>query len=197
MNVTTETQYDQLVRQGREAREQADNVQWIEGDLALQIEVLPPTERPRDPETGDFLADPDKALKRYADDIEVNYTTLKDYRRTAQAWPRAARRSASWRTHRALAALEDRFDLIDNGMTVREAEKIVRDRTPKANYGHEPGWHELLGFVGDTLLKAQEELDRFTEAVGDKDPGGTREKAELYAEWAGDLAGRLRAVAAS
>jgi hypothetical protein len=197
MSVTTETQYDALVRQGREAREQADNVQWIEGDLALQIETLPPTERPRDPATGAFLEDPDKALKRYADDIEVKYATLQEYRRTAEAWPTPRRRGVvSFATHRALAALDDRFELIHDGMTEREARKVVSDRTPKANYGGESSWHVLLGQVGDTLLKAGKDLDRFDAAVGENDPGTTREKAALYAEWADDLAARLRKVAA-
>ena len=50
------------------------------------------------PETGDFLADPDKALRRYAEDIEVNYSTLQKYRRTAEVWPERARARASWRT---------------------------------------------------------------------------------------------------
>lgn len=191
MSTQTEARYGELVRRGREAREQADNVQWVEGDLALEIEALPDWDRPRDPETGEFVATADHALRRYAEDIDLNYASLKNYRATAKAWPPARRRAGvSWGVHRELNSFEDRFDLIRDGLTRREVRSIVRQRN-KANYSGEPGWHELIGTVGDTLKKAQKELTRAEAVIND--PGARlREKAGRYADWAEDIATRLR-----
>lgn len=185
--------YDALVEAGREARHQADNVQWTEGDLALQVEHLQATERPRDPETGAFIEDEAKALKRYAGDIGMGYSTLKNYRATASAWPPDRRLSgASFEAHRVLNAQEDRFDLLRPEMSVREAEDIVRKRNA-ASRG-EPGWFELLGIVGDTLVKAGKQLAKAEDAI--EDPGDDLlAKAEEYASWADDLAVRLRGLA--
>lgn len=200
MILATETQYDQLVREGRQAREQADNVQWVEGDLALQVEALPADERPRDPETGTFVADEAKALKRYAEDVEVNYTSLKEYRRVAEAWPTTRRLAVvAWGAHQALAGQEDRFEVIQPDMTTAEARRIVRARQPKANYGGEPGWYELLGHVGADLKAAEKHLDKaittITERVekrGRRPSENFLAKAGEYASWAEDIAAQLR-----
>lgn len=198
MSTITETHYEELVRAGREAREQADSVQWVEGDLALQIEALPADERPRDPETGAFIADAEKVLKRYADDIEVGYRWLREYRRTSEAWPHDQRAlDVGWRTHQVLAAQEDRFTLIRSGMTTREAAKIVRDRSEKANYGGEPSWHELLGQVGDDLIKAQKDLAKVEKAINREPNKAFRVKAGKYADWAEEVGARLRNIEAA
>lgn len=56
-----------------------------------------------------------------------------------------------------------------------------------------PNWNELLGSVGDTLVRAGKQMDVVEAAV--KRPPGTRFRAnaERYAGWADDLAARLRA----
>jgi hypothetical protein len=186
--------YESLVEAGREARHQADNVQWTEGDLALQVEHLPSAERPRDPDTGAFLEDDAKALKRYAADIGVAYSTIKTYRRVADAWPHGKRALVvGWDVHRALTAQDDRFELIHPTLSVRQAEEIVRKRNA-ASRGR-PGWFELLGEVGDTLVKAGKQLAKAEDAI--EDPSSDlAAKAEEYAAWADDLARRLRAIAA-
>lgn len=188
--------YEGLVEAGREAREQADNMQWVEGDLALQVEALPGDERPRDPETGAFIADEEKALKRYAEDVEIAYSTLTEYRRTAEAWPTPSRLGVvAWDTHRVLASQEDRFELIRPGMTRSEARKIVRQRTAAA--AGKPNWGELLGRVGEQLKTAEKHLGKFEEAVGEKTPSDkNRTNAGRYAAWAEDIAGRLREIEA-
>lgn len=64
-----------------------------------------------------------------------------------------------------------------------------------ANYG-KPGWHELIGQVGDDLTKAEKDLAKFEEAIGDrrqKDP--MRDKAAEYSERAEGIAHRLRLIA--
>lgn len=193
--LTTTRTYDELVAEGREARERADEMQWIEGDLALEIEVLPPDERPRDPETGAFIEDEGKALRRYAEDVGIAYSSLQTYRRVAKAWPPTTRAHSSWDVHRALAAQEDRFE-IRADMTVREAEKLVRDRTA-GNQG-KPAWLELVGRVGDDLTKARKDMDKFEAALGEKKPTEKiATKAGRYAGWAEDIAQRLRRIEVS
>lgn len=197
MAPTTTPQYDLLVMEGREARENADNVQWTEGDLALQIEAMPADERPRDPETGAFVTDEDKALKRYAQDIDVNYSTLQNYRGTAAAWPPSRRRDeVSFATHAALNALEDRFDVIQPGMTSRDAQKLARSRQPSANNNWKPSWHELIGQVGDDLILAAKHLDKTEEAIHREPNQKFKDKAAKYAGWAQDLADRLHRIEA-
>lgn len=186
--------YEGLVEAGRAAREYVDDYQWSEGDLALQVEHLSGNERPRD-EAGNFLAG-ESALKQYADDIEVNFSTLKDYRHVAKQWPRGTRRAASWRVHRELAPVTDRFAHIRDDMTAREAHELSKTlRGIGASTGtHIPGWFELLGIVGDTLTKADKQLAKAEDAIE-----APREeliaKAYEYASWADGLAARLRAIA--
>jgi len=190
------TQYDALVQAGREARERADEMQWVEGDLALEVEALPADEMPRDPETGQFL-DPERGLKVYADDVGIPRKTLAEYRRTAGAFPVATRvATAPWAVHRMLAGQEDRFELIRVQMTYREAQKLVQARTA-GNQG-KPGWLELIGQVGDDLIKAEKDLDKFDTALGEKEPTeNVQGKAGRYAAMAESLAVRLRALEAA
>lgn len=196
-----EMSYDGLVAAGREARVQADNMQWMEGDLALQVEALSPDERPRDPQTGEFVTDEIRALQRYAEDVDISYRMIRDYRRVAAAWPQDTRaRNVGWQVHQILGAQEDRFALVRPGMSVREAKKIVRDRT-KGNAG-KPGWHELLGRVGEDLKAAAKHLNKvdaeLKAAAKRKHPKHPNQKfidkAAEYAEWADGLADRLRAL---
>jgi hypothetical protein len=70
----------------------------------------------------------------------------------------------------------------------------VRNFLGGANYGNKPGWHEMIGVVGDALDKASHELAKFEAAIGD-DPKSTREKVATYASLAEDIAARLRKVA--
>lgn len=189
----TEMSYEGLVEAGRAARERIDNVQWIEGDLALQVEALPGDERPRDPETGEFIEDQAKTLKRYAQDVDIGYATLKEYRRVAEAWPTTSRLVVvSWGAHQALAGQDDRFDLIRDGMTRAAARDVVRKRS--ASTSHPPGWLELSGRVGDDLAKALKDMDRL-ESVVDRQPAERLQvKLAKYAEWARALAERLDAM---
>lgn len=187
--------YEGLVEAGRAAREHVDDYQWVEGDLALQVEALEGNERPRD-DQGLFLAG-ESAIKRYADDVEIPYSTLKSYRSVAAAWPPVRRRTgASWSVHAELAAVTDRFDQIRDGMTMRHARELSRHLrgldTKTSRVG--PNWFELLGRIGDDLLAARKHLAAAEDAI--EDPGDElRGKAREYAERADEIAGRLKALA--
>lgn len=191
------TSYEGLVAAGREARERVDDYQWTEGDLALQVEALTPDLQPRD-DQGNYLAG-ESALKKYADDIEVDYNTLGRYRAVAQAWPaRLRRRTVSWAVHKELAPVSDRFDHIRDGMTMREARELSRElrglNAKASRVG--PNWFELLGLIGDDLIAARKHLVAAETAIEDPSPA-LREKAGQYAEWAEDLAARLREISAA
>lgn len=190
--------YEALVEAGRKARERADDMQWVEGDLALDVEALPLDERPRDPETGLFIEDETKALNRYARDVDINPTSLKEYRRVADAWPTTRRLAVvSWGAHQALAAQDDRFELLHSKITTAEARRIVRERTVGAR--GKPGWLELLGKSADQMIAAGKTLTKLEaeiEARGTKAKVTQKmaSKAQRYRAIALDLADRYQAI---
>jgi hypothetical protein len=96
-----------LVSEGRKARADRDGAQWKLGDLAL--EACP-------------LHQPDKygknSLARYAEEIEVEFATLSDYRRVANAYENRERsRHLTWSHHRAVATCKDRIDWLAKAET--------------------------------------------------------------------------------
>jgi hypothetical protein len=182
----TDADTDQL----RELVQDEDARQWQIGDLLL--ERLPWGEPGKS--TGVM-----EALRDVAASVGAEPAILKQYRQVARSWPKDLRRPfATWTAHKALQGHPEsaayRADLLD-GLTRNEhgyvTVKAVRDLTKGAT--HRPGWFELLGEVGDTLVKARKQLEKFEAAVGDdefhEDLGA---KAREYAQWADDLASRLR-----
>lgn len=188
--------YEGLVDAAREARKQIDGNQWTEGDLALRVTALGPDDRPRDPETGEFIADEQRLLRRYAEDIDMTYGAVQRYRQVAAAWPQDARsvgaNGVGFEVHRLLVGQPDRFELIQKKMTTREAAALVRQRNSATI--HEPGWFELLGEVKDILDRADRQLERAEAAIDRKPHKDLRKKAGRYAETAEDIAERLRAI---
>lgn len=101
----TDRQWGRFVHQGRDVVQQMSSLQFALGDITLKmVPKNEPGER-----RGVF-----PIMDRYADLIGINVHTLLDYRHEAIRWPAAHRRQdESWSVHRALDALEDRFELID------------------------------------------------------------------------------------
>ncbi|MEV7077859.1 DUF6192 family protein [Streptomyces sp. NPDC093516] len=101
----TDRQWGRFIKQGRELIEEETQVQFQLGDITLKM--IPKVDGgPRD--RGVFVI-----LDRYADEIGINVHTLITYRHVAMAWPPEHRvASVSWSVHSALAALEDRFEII-------------------------------------------------------------------------------------
>lgn len=62
----------------------------------------------------------------------------------------------------------------------------------RANYAGKPSWHELIGEVGDTLIRAEKQLVRVEEEITRQPNQAWRDKAGRYADMAEDLAVRLR-----
>ena len=193
-NTEVGTSYEVLVEEGRRARQEADGYQWRQGDLALEVEALTAENKPRD-ESGAFVKDEKQLLKRYADDVDIPYETMKKYRQTAKAWPAGDRHPlVGWEAHRLLAAQEDRTDLIgEEGRTAAGARRLVAQRNTATH--HPPGWMELIGQVGDDLIRAEKDLTKVEDAITRQPNQKFRAKAERYADWADVLARRLRAMA--
>jgi len=107
--------YDWSVEQGRAAIKHADKVQqqlqWTLGDLALKLQ----------PKYGDAT------LQHFAEDLGVNYTTLKQYRQAAAAFPEKDARP-SFSVGYALRNEPDRADLAESVPTKRKAQDIARER---------------------------------------------------------------------
>ena len=84
--------WDEHVREGIEARQQRDGAQWRLGDLAASVETT----------YGE------QSLQKYAEEIGVEFNTLREYRRVANEFGNATRvANLSWTHHREVAALDD------------------------------------------------------------------------------------------
>ncbi|MBD0743006.1 DUF6192 family protein [Streptomyces sp. CBMA152] len=102
----TDRQWARYIKQGREMVEEETRIQFRLGDLTLKMVPSVPNGGNR----GVFIV-----LDRYADEIGINVHTLLGYRHVAIAWPPDKRADGlSWSIHKALDAMNDRFDLIHN-----------------------------------------------------------------------------------
>jgi hypothetical protein len=106
--------WDTLVQIGRQI---AYAGQWVLGDLATQVGTV----------YGEH------SLEKYADEIGVEYDTLRRYRDISRAFPETATRGAQpWSVHRVLAAQPDRLKLVSGErMTVAQALDLVSSRYGK------------------------------------------------------------------
>lgn len=117
--------WDELVAEGRELKvmeERIDaehgNIRWQWGDLAL--EVAPMGERGHD-------SGATERLKRFADELDVSHSALREYRRVADAWPNAMRVAFQpWIAHQMFASRDDREELIANPIDVRTGERMPK-----------------------------------------------------------------------
>ncbi|MBO3682836.1 DUF6192 family protein [Streptomyces sp. NEAU-YJ-81] len=104
----SDRQWSRYLKQGRDLVNEESDIQFRLGDLTLK---MIPVQRPgAENQRGVF-----PVLDRYADEIGINVHTLITYRHVAVAWPAEHRASGvSWSIHKALDAMEDRFELIHN-----------------------------------------------------------------------------------
>jgi hypothetical protein len=63
----------------------------------------------------------EKTLKSYADDIRINFNTLRNYRSMYRKWPNKDTRPKSTAVAKALAAYPDREDIIKKYPDMTEA----------------------------------------------------------------------------
>ncbi|WP_328381791.1 DUF6192 family protein [Streptomyces sp. NBC_00400] len=104
----TDRQWARYVKQGQELVEEETRVQFRLGDLTLKM--VPVQRAGSNNQRGVF-----PVLDRFADAIGMNVHTLLGYRHVATKWPPEKRaEGVSWSIHKALDALDDRFELIHN-----------------------------------------------------------------------------------
>src|SRR5579884_3416577 len=91
----------------------------------------------------------DEELKSLAKEIGYRLTggRLKSYREVARAWPPETRVDAFWTTHRTLAKLENRFELIKPGMTLRQAQEAAGKRTSDVKHPSRWPFDERVDFL--------------------------------------------------
>lgn len=93
---------------------------------------------------------------------------------------------------RAWSAIVDAHEG-EGPITGREVARFLKLGGTKANYG-KPGWHELLGDVGDTLIAADKKLAKVEDALTRTPNQNFRARAGRYASDAEALAQRLRFI---
>ena len=67
-------------------------------------------------------------LAKFAEDIGVEYSTLRDYKRVAAAYSEKSVRTENWSVAKRLASQPDRLELVKTVCTVKEARELVKGR---------------------------------------------------------------------
>jgi hypothetical protein len=105
-SVTLE-RYEQLVADGRRLVELASRAQFTIGEHALEIEPMRPHGGAQAGPDQD-LGGVDASLGRFADDIGLTLSTVRNYRHVAARWPAGRRvKGVSHKVHMILASIED------------------------------------------------------------------------------------------
>ena len=106
--------YDTAVSRGRRVVATQSKINWSLGDIAATVK----------PTYGD------ETIQRLADDIGVEYRTLLDMRRVADAYSVSERSEVSWTVHQVFASEADRAELVQLQWSVSEARaEIARRRS--------------------------------------------------------------------
>lgn len=105
--------WDLLVEEGFKLVRAQENMNWAIGDLACEVM------------TGYGM----NTLEKYANEIALNYNTLKACCATSQAWPQKVKRITFWSVHQILNVHPDREKIIEENpnITWREAKDKVRE----------------------------------------------------------------------
>ncbi len=121
----TETKWNRLVERGRALADADRGEPRFEiGDLALEAEAI------GSPGVSTGALD---RLRQYAEDIGMSFSTLREYRRVAEAWTNDTRVSlVAWTVHRDLAREPDRAALIvSQDWTPASIAALKAERYPK------------------------------------------------------------------
>jgi len=112
---------DELVEYGRKVASFSEHVEavsrWALGDLACAVET----------------SYGESELAKYAEEVGVKWSTLRDYAQVSAAFPASCRLATnSWTVYRTLAAQDDRLELVaGDRLTVDQAREIVQERARK------------------------------------------------------------------
>lgn len=114
------------VRKGAELAKAISRSSWALGDLALRL--FPVRSENNVAPLPANINGTVRTLTDFADAIEMSPKVLARMRAVSMAWPAPQRRPrVSWSTHRELMHHPDRFSLIYDGMSRRDALKLVEN----------------------------------------------------------------------
>ncbi|GAA4340866.1 DUF6192 family protein [Streptomyces venetus] len=113
----TRERYDELVKLGRDWVATMSSAQWRLGDAALEIEPMR-SYGGANPSGKDDLFTVSEAIRLFAEDVGLAYTTVRSYRWVSSRWPAEHRRAdVSHTIHKILASIPDeqeRFEAVNN-----------------------------------------------------------------------------------
>lgn len=114
---------------------EAGNVRWMWGDLALDVAPIGPSTS----NNGAY-----ERLRKFADELDISFDSLREYRRVAGAWPHATRVACEpFTVHQMFAKFEEREEWIANPLEAETGEKLERWTTRAAQrfLGNKPSPH--------------------------------------------------------
>jgi len=119
----TTRSWNNLVQRGKDLMEREDDVRWAWADLFLAltpVSLFPTGIQKR--RTGELtLREVFSAFKRVTL-CEQTVNTMMEHRMVAMNWPKKNRiKGAGWSAHRALVGHPNRFEVLEPGMTYKDA----------------------------------------------------------------------------
>lgn len=105
-------EYDEGLRICREAEQAESQSQWTRGDVALSLETTYGK----------------GTIKRLAEDLGIEYSTLRNYKDVSAAYPESDARASLYTIARTLMAQPDRAELVKTVSTVKGARELVKER---------------------------------------------------------------------
>lgn len=157
----TRERYDELVKLGRDWVAAMSSVQWQLGDSAGEIEPMR-SYGGSNPSGNDELFTVSEALRMFAEDVGLAYTTIRDYRWVASRWPKEHRRAdVSHTIHKILASIADeqeRFEAVNN--------PPANPRGGPARWTHDSA-KRVVGWKVDTPESVREKVDAIHDLATD------------------------------
>ncbi|WP_249402395.1 DUF6192 family protein [Streptomyces sp. YIM 121038] len=152
----TRERYDELVKLGRDWVATMSSAQWRIGDAALEIEPMRPHGGAK------ALFDVSEAIRLFAEDIGLSYSTVRGYRWVSSRWPKERRLAGVSHTiHKILASIPDE----------QERFEAVRNPPPNPRYGS-PRWtrdsaKRVVGWKVDSPQDVQEKVEAIHDLASD------------------------------
>ncbi|MFD0312462.1 DUF6192 family protein [Streptomyces sp. NPDC127119] len=118
---------DELVKLGRHWVETMSSVQWRLGDAAVEIEPMR-SYGGTNPSGNEELFTVSEAIRMFAEDVGLAYSTVRSYRWVTSRWPKERRRAdVSHTVYKILASVpgeQERFEAVPPGQSARRARAL-------------------------------------------------------------------------
>ncbi|MFD9863442.1 DUF6192 family protein [Streptomyces alboflavus] len=153
--------YDELVKLGRDWVAAMSAAQWRLGDAALEIEPMR-SYGGASPSGKDDLFTVSEAIRMFAEDVGMAYSTIRDYRWVASRWPKQHRQAGVSHTiHKVLASIPDeteRFEAVNN--------PPPHPRGGPARWTHDSA-KRVVGWKVDSPQDVQEKVEAIHDLAAD------------------------------